>query len=314
MGKLISRAAAAELLGCTAQTVSNYAAAGLIDEIVRDLKGRRGLFYDPDQLLALAPKLHEISELEARIEEKKAALQEEERKVDQAREEARRDVIRFSGGRKTWNKVRELIVCAYAFAEKVHPRRMSGFEAKVLDHILKLEDFDIICSSLNASSYKVSAAVSSILKKMSKMKDMKTQLDEILEKADKVWEDNRRLQHAYDLQTALADVSAGLPANLSGKEFELARKLLPYRSMYVSSLGLSSRARSALETLGVHTVFDLAGIREEDFKFVRGVGEKTIEEIRGVLSFLGLDFGMHDLGRKVTRYDYLRYGSLKDYL
>ena len=54
MGKMISRTAVAKILGCTNQTITNYIEKGLLDVSIHAQKGRQGLFFDEDQVRALA--------------------------------------------------------------------------------------------------------------------------------------------------------------------------------------------------------------------------------------------------------------------
>ena len=115
MGKLLSRTAAAKMLGCNPQTITNYVRYGLIDEVHREMKGRDGFYYDSDQLASLAPHLTEIAELEGRIAGRKEELRQQERELEEARERTRKEFLRLAGGKKTWNKFQELVAGAYAF-------------------------------------------------------------------------------------------------------------------------------------------------------------------------------------------------------
>src|SRR5262249_14592438 len=54
----------------------------------------------------------------------------------------------------------------------------------------------------------------------------------------------------------------------------------------VEALGLSTRARNALERIDVATVREFLGRPVGDFQFMRGVGNKTRKEIVGLLATL----------------------------
>lgn len=307
MGKLLSRTAAAKMLGCTPQTVTNYARRGLIDEIHRELAGRDGYYYDSDQLSALMPALTEMALLEARIAEKKATLEAQERELDAAKENARRELVRYHGGQKTWQRYRELVAGAYAFAGKVGPGRTSVFDGKVLERLLALEDFDTICAKLKTTPFKVNAAISRIVRRMLTTKSMEESLEEVTRGVEKVLADNRRLQKAYELQEAMADVRAMTSSSALGSEMaELARRLYPLKGMRICSLHFSERAETVLRGMGLTTLFDLVGVTEGDILQRKGAGQKTVDEIRGRLEGMELSLGMHETSLRGLGFDYLK--------
>jgi len=317
MGKLLSRTAAADMLVCTPQTISNYAKSGLIDEVVRVFNGRRGLFYDEDQLRALAPQLTELSVLQGRVIDARVALEKEKKELEEERALARKQFLRSSGGKRTWNKVRELVLAAYTFAGRLTPVVRDGFQKEVLSRLLDLEDIDRICAVLKASPKKVNEAVSKISRRMIGIKTMqiemgkKAEMEEMNNKVAAVWEDNRRLQRAYELQSAIADCIVGAPP-LSGQEVHAKAKKLEFaRSIPLSALKMSTRAESAVQELGIATLYDLAGLDKQDFHSVRGVGLTTIDEFEALLRGFGLEIGMHD-GRlpKSLSYNYIRQQGL----
>lgn len=313
MGKLLSRTAAAKMLGCNPQTITNYVRYGLIDEVHREMKGRDGFYYDSDQLASLAPHLTEIAELEGRIAGRKEELRQQERELEEARERTRKEFLRLAGGKKTWNKFQELVAGAYAFAGKITPGSKERFRVAVLQGILNLEDFDSICKKLNASPYKVNTAVSEIARRMLKIKNMEERLDEVTRDVDKVFADNKRLLLSCELMEAMQDervVTSG--SSLRNEVEELARKLYPLRKMRISSLSFSTRAESALEALGVRTLFELVGVTEEQLRGCRGTGGKTVDEIKQRLQEMGLSLGMHQLNRRGLGFDYIRMESICD--
>ena len=64
--KIISRADAASLLGCTPQTISNYINKGLLSKID---KGYKGTFVYAEEIQAIAPHSKDISQTERKISE-----------------------------------------------------------------------------------------------------------------------------------------------------------------------------------------------------------------------------------------------------
>lgn len=74
---------------------------------------------------------------------------------------------------------------------------------------------------------------------------------------------------------------------VAGKQVEVAVRLDEVRpDTFVELLGLSARARGALERLGVATVRDFLGRTARDFQFQQNVGDKTRRELIGWLGRL----------------------------
>lgn len=245
-------------------------------------------------------------DLQTRIEEKRLSLLEEERTLDRAREEARREFIRLAGGRKTWKRMQELVMATYAFAGNLTPSWLTSFDEKVLQMILSLEDYDAICRTLDTTPARVDGAVSRIARRMLTMRSMQKEYEAMRAELERVREDNRRILKEYRLQSEMTCGKDGLTSRAESPEIsEEARRLLPLKDIRVSSLGLPVRAVRVLSAMSVETLYDLVGLREEILKKVRNCGRKSIEEIKEVLSSRGLSFGMHDalrMGEMERRY------------
>ena len=112
--------------------------------------------------------------------------------------EARREFVRLSGGAKTWNRVRELVMAAYAYAAGVKPPLWEKFDARVLGAFLQLETYDEVCSTLRASPYKVDAAVSRICRRLLAIPPMKAGMEALRKENRRLWEDNHLLQKACE--------------------------------------------------------------------------------------------------------------------
>ena len=280
MGKLLSRAAAAKMLGCTPQTVSNYVNSGLIDEVRRRQNGRDTLFYDEEQLSALIPHLKEMGELEERVARQKQELIQEQQELAKAREKARREFLRVSGGQKTFNRFRQLAMVAYDYAGPVNPHA-DRFTAKVLEKLLSLEDFDTVCKELQASPYKVDTAISRIARRMYKMRNIVTEINAIRKEQQKVLEENARLKEEN--------------ARLRGVKREIAsdaredEHFLSLKGVSIGCLPLSARTQTALARGGIDTLNDLVRYRSQDLKKLYGLGEKGLKEIEEMLYSFGLD-------------------------
>lgn len=291
------------MLGCTPQTITNYARCGLIDELHRELNGRDGYYYDEDQLQALTPRLTEITELEERIAARRESLLQEERNLEGERCRVRRQFLIAAGGEKTWNRMRELVLAAYGYAGKVKPPLEDMFDARVLEQFLSLEDFESACRNLKAGPYKVNAAVSRICRRMLAIPNMKQELETLRSENARIWEDNHRLQKACELLEAVRSVeeSGSFEDGFLEKE---ARDLIPLKATQVASLLLPLRAEEAVERTGVRNLFELVGLTEEDFKRLSRSRQSVVEEVKAALSAKGLSFGMHTMNRAALGHDY----------
>ena len=308
MGTLISRTEAAKILGCTPQTITNYVRYGILDEVHRQLPGRDGYYYDEDEVKALLPHLTELSELEARVAAKKEELLQEERRLEEARGRTRRQLVLVSGGEKTWNRLRELVVAAYAYAGKVKPPLEDMFDAKVLDAFLSLKSYEEASRELKAGRYKMDAAVSRICRRMLSIPNMKAELEGLRKENARLWEDNHLLQKAYEMQEAVNAVKKGVPADDAFLEGE-AKKLLPLQNEHIATLRLSLRAEEMLIRVNIKSVFDLVGLTESDFARIARAKAPVIEEIKAALQARGLCFGMHSMNLSGLGHSYSREGN-----
>ena len=221
---------------------------------------------------------------------------------------ARHEFVRLSGGAKTWNRVRELVLAAYAYAAGVKPPLWEKFDARVLGAFLQLETYDEVCSSLRASPYKVDAAVSRICRRLLAIPPMKAGMEALRKENRRLWEDNHLLQKACETGEALRAVAKGETSGNPVLDGEAAR-LLPLRNEHIGSLKLSLTAEDTILRAGVRTLFDLVGLTEGDFKRLSRAKAPVMGEIRRALSSRGLSFGMHTMNLSGLGQDYLREGN-----
>ena len=227
--------------------------------------------------------------------------------MENTMEKTRREFVRLAGGVKTWNRVRELVMAAYAYAAGVKPP-LEKFDARVLGAFLQLESFDSVCGRLKASPYKVDADVSRICRRMLTVTSMKIEMETLRRENSRLWEDNRRLRKACELKEAVSAVDTGKPSGDAVPEGE-AERLLSLRNEHIGSLKLSLSAENAILRAGVKTLFDLVGLNEGDFKRISRAKAPVMNEIRRALSSRGLSFGMHTMNLSGLGHDYLREGN-----
>ena len=286
MGKLISRAAAAEILGCNPQTITNYAEKGLLDVSYREQKGRLGYFFDEVQVRALAPKLHDMAELEVAIEKEKDTLKEQIASLHKAQEDAREEFIRINGGKKTWAHFCGLVAGAYAFVEKLTPVAKTKYEADVLSRILSLQNYDDIVRETKSTPYRVKAAVTSIAKRMLKVPTLTKQYEDMSRELARVTEENVRLKTALAFKARAEHVT--IMSDVKDEVAETSREAL--LATPVESMGFSKPTLRALQKNDIKTLSDIVSMKEIAFWDLKGVGTQTIEEVTKILYGAGLGF------------------------
>lgn len=286
MGKLISRSAAAEIIGCSPQTITNYAEKGLLDMSCREQKGRQGYFFDEDQVRALAPKLHDVADLEAVVEKEKEALKEQIASLQKAQEDAHQEFFRITVGKKTWAHFCGLVAGAYAFVDRLTPVTKNRYEADVLSRILALQSIDDILRETKSTPYRVKAAVTSIAKRMLKVPTLTKQYEDMSHELKLVQEENARLKTALSFRARAERVTI----SKIEKEEVAATSQEALLSTPVESMGFSKPTLRALEKNGIKTVSDIVGMKEMAFWDLKGVGMQTVQEVTNVLRGAGLDF------------------------
>lgn len=285
MGRMISRAAAAAILGCSQQTVSNYAGKGLLDVSLRRQKGRQGYFFDEDQVRSLAPRLRDLAGLQEEIDREERALRDELSSLRDEREAAREEILRLSGGKKTWAHFCGLVAGAYAFVQKLSPVTKSAFEADVLSRVLALQDYEDIIRETKSSPYRVKAAVTAVAKRMLKIPTLTERYEEISLELARTRAENARLKEALAFK-ARAERMHELKVHEG--VYETAEDAL--LSTPVTAIGFTKPTLRALQKNGLSTVRDIVAYREIEFWDLRGVGMQTAAEVTKALRGVGLDF------------------------
>lgn len=286
MGKLVSRAAAAEILGCSPQTITNYVEKGLLDVSYREQKGRQGYFFDEDQVCALTPKLHDVAELESVIEKEKEVLKEQIASLHKAQEDAREEFVRINGGKKTWAHFCGLVAGAYAFVEKLTPVTKTKYEADVLSRILSLQSYDDIVRETKSTPYRVKTAVTSIAKRMLKVPTLAKQYEDMSSELAKVMEENARLKTALAFKASAERVA--IRTEVKDEVAETSQDAL--LSTPIESMGFSKPTLRALQKNDIKTLSDIVCMKETAFWDLKGVGTQTVDEVTKALRGAGLDF------------------------
>ena len=293
---LISRTAAAKLLDCTPQTISNYAKQGLIDEVVRENAGRVTMFYDEDQLRALIPDLHALEDLKAKIKAESDQLQQDLDKLSAERDKARKEFIRINGGKKTYAHVRDLIVACYSYVQTTRPVAKGKYEVEVLSRLLRGETVEDIMEATRSTEYRVEKTVLEIARRMVTMPKLIEENKYLAKEVDRLAKENEVFKMTADYRVQPQKVTIKRVVSVEGtgrtKEVYELPSLEQMKSTPVDDLGISSYAKEGLKFNGIHTLYELLSYKERQLSDMRRIGLERASEINSYLVKLGLRLGM----------------------
>jgi hypothetical protein len=290
MGKMISRTAAAKILGCTNQTITNYIEKGLLDVSIHAQKGRQGFFFDEDQVRALAPNLRELDEINDAIERGKATLKQQLAELTLAQEEARKAMLRAAGGQATWKHLCSVVAGAYAFVDKVSPGAKDQFELKVLTMLLSFSSIEDIAEKTGASVFKVKKAVMAIAKRMMLIPTLTSRYNAIEKELETTKAENARLKELMEFKAngeRITLLSEGKPRGI-----EAVWPVERLKNTTLEYIGLSMKTVRYLNAGGIHTLYDLVTTKETALWDIKGITMNRAEDIVAILQMGGLNLGM----------------------
>ena len=293
---LISRTSAAKLLGCTPQTVTNYARQGLIDEVRRENEGRYTFYYDEEQLRSLLPDLHELEELRARILTEKEELRKDLAILSRERDYARREHMKISGGKKTLSHLRDIIVAAYSYVQKTSPVAKGEFEEEVLYSLLNGKTVEDIVAVTKSTEYRVEKAIRSIARRMVQLPSLIKENSRLQKEVERLEKHNKMLQMTTDCRVHPQKVTiTRVTTNESGADTKREEKPLSadqFITISVDDLGISDSTKSALKINNIHTLYDLLGYKERELSEMPKISIEKADEIARYVRRLGLTVGM----------------------
>ena len=260
--KMVSRKDAAEFLGCSLQTVTNWVETGIIKG--HNINGR--LFIDGNTLHAVADTVKELEESKRKIsellDESEKASKELSDEVNRKREEL--FLFRHSSASKITRDVIKSVVSSYGdsmpciakdiLVDIINYGSVDGTAKRFdIDVPSVIRIADIACRIIGQASYG---------KKVKENKNLKCRLAE--------------------LEVENADLRKGI---LQEKSTDTGLMQVPIREC-----DLSVRTINCLTVMGVKTVGDLKGMSLSEISRFRNVGRKTLNELEefGKLHGLGL--------------------------
>ena len=272
MGKKVSRTEAAKILGCSVQTVANYAATGLIDETSRTLaSGKVNFFYDEDQLKELAPDLTELSTLRRRISEEKADLEAELKALQEKKASVKEDRQLLSGELYRADSYRELIAHTWAFAFRAYPDLDKDRYRELIEAIVEGKTLNEMAAALSITPERIRQ----ILTKMGRHLIRRTNVEDILENYQK---------ENWELEAKVKVLTAQIEAMGANSAEVVSAAMIPLKHC-----GLTVRTFNVLHGYyGFSTLGEVATLTAEQLRLTRNLGRKSYREIVEVLHKNGL--------------------------
>ena len=260
--KMVSRKDAAEFLGCSLQTVTNWVESGILKG--HNINGR--LFIDGNTLHAVADTVKELEESKRKIsellDESEKASKELSDEVDRKREEL--CLFKHSAASKITRDVIKSVVSSYedsmpciakdVLVDIINYGSVDGTAKRFdIDVPSVIRIADIACRIIGQASYG---------KKVKENKNLKCRIAELeLE--------NRNLRNGVSYDKNMVDVAL--------------------MQMRICECDLSVRTINCLRGMGIDTIGDLKTVRLSEIAKFRNVGRKTIAELEDFGRANGLD-------------------------
>ncbi len=283
--KLISRTAAAKLLDCTPQTITNYAKQGLIDEVVRENAGRSTMFYDEVQLRELLPDLHELEELKAMLQAEKEQLRLELADLARARDEARRENLKIHGGKKTMAHLQELLLATFHFARRANPTAVSSYEEKILSLLLDGKASDDILDEIGCTPYRLKKSIGTITRSFAQLPNLLKENNSITAENMQLRSENRILRSTIKCQYKNETITIRTvdPSQLPVDEL---------KNISVDNLRLEPYIIKSIKTNGIQNLHQLLSYTERELEDLPCLNLDKADIIQHYVEALGMRLGM----------------------
>lgn len=294
----ISRKRAAILLEVSEQTVSNYAAKGLIQSRG---EGKHPVFYEPEvKALAANQEYKDARVLEKRITTYKRALQTEFYSVEKERKERIKEFLGEYGTERGQMRVFKLERIAEMLACIISDAKISERHKDVLRMVLEFKSPREIVEKLQLPQSYIQgfrAPFVTALKNLTwfyRLQDSslrsKEETIEVLESkyraAEKEIDELRKMVHDQQVLERIKREKDDLT-----EIGEILARYPPF-NVKLDDYGISVRARNCLTTAGVRTVGDLTQRSRKDFLLLRNLGQKVMKEIDIILERNDLSYAM----------------------
>jgi predicted transcriptional regulator len=269
--RLISRNEAAELLGCTSQTISNYLNNGSLKGHVR--QGR--LYIDRTTIEQYMDVFKDTEALEG----KRRELSDLHKMIDKEIDEFRR-TLRYAtavSGKVNVSKFLESL-CEFVDVAGIYTQR----EQDVIFNIIKGRDISYIADKYGLTHQRIIQIIAKVVRKTGHLKRITNELL-MLRK------ENAELKKAYsDLKTTVSILENKAPEDV----IEANAPLVALLNTPITDLDLSVRALNCMKYAEISTLGELVKHNKSELLRYRNFGRKSLTEIEELLQQFGLRLGM----------------------
>ena len=287
MGKLLTRQQAAEKLGVTPQTISNWLKTG----ILKDAGVNHITKIDEKTLDRFGPSLKELAATEQKVREAQAEADALCKKEQERLKDIRRayGVLNLGGDDVLRVRILKGVLCAAVNGGVICEREYS-----VLCRLLEKERATAIAEEYGLSRASIYLIARKGVRKIAEMQDYR-ELQEQVEKArEKVAAaDELIVLQRNEIERLTKELSAYVPPvaepEAGDAEVLAMRNLLKTK---IVDLDLSVRALVCLKAYDIETLADLVPYSRIDLLKFRNFGRKTLSEVADLLDSMGLTFEM----------------------
>ena len=281
--KWISRQEAADILGVHPQTISNYAAQGLVHE------DRRGSYlrYPREEVEALNtfPEIHSIEEMRSGIEKMRSEMETDYAAVKKLYDDRKALFLEPFGGWMKWENYRRIVV---QLAKMAAESTMLERQKEIFLRVLALKSYQEIADEYCLTRERVRQIFEKSLRRILEFRDIATRRLE--ESQCKVLELQKEIDHLHDKIFLLQHPQAKKEDETSDKN-DIFRQCEPF-TLPLKELYLSVRTWNCLKYAGVRTLGDVVAYDRAEFMRIRNFGRKSLNELDILLEKRGLEFKM----------------------
>lgn len=261
--RLISRQSAAEVLKCTQQTITNWVESGI-------LKGHmvnHCLMIDSNTINAILDTAQDASRAQDRIKRIKKELEEEEKELQSKIDDTRRAIRLWNSSRLSElnkNVIYEILLS--------HKSLLNDVEIGIIKSFMEIGDINAIANHYDVRKSYIIKIFSRVIKKIHNAESYDILIDKIIKmelKINKLEEESKT--KAYD------------------DNFDYIKERLEIKLIDTE---LSIRAINALKCAFIYNMADLVYYKLSDIERFRCIGSKTLREIKDLVQYYGLEFGM----------------------
>ena len=302
MERLISRTHAAEMLGVSKQTISNYVERGILKGHYISDKGEKYLMLDRNTVMGLVDNEKDLQTakkkldaIKAEYEKKAARLEKEDNELSLYSLYVKEHPI----DRGTFAVIRSL---AFKFLRYAAGATLDQRSTDVVGMLIEGYSLNDIASEYDLTRERVRQILFSASRKLAGTRNL-CEIDEENKKLkDEVSELKDKLAAAINKINALS-IDKG--CSTITYEPDLVIRLVPILRKRLVDCDISVRALNATKYLGVDTVGALASSLKADLLNARNFGKKSLAELTDLLYSFGLDFGM-DVDGIYSQYDFIK--------